>query len=120
MPGKKEVLDYHWCVLDLARLLLYVGPMAQSKTDHDRQWVEGAGQIEVDDLQKGESHFARYIRDYYKLKAPLRAYRLMVNLQHADQTAFARPEARWDAKRKRDSGAAKRAKKKMKKSMEEA
>ena len=72
----------HWCVLDTARLLLFVAPKTSCLPEAKREWVQGCVQIELKDLTKHGASFSKYILEKYKLMAPTVAYKLMVNVHH--------------------------------------
>ena len=72
----------HWCVLDTARLLLFVAPKPRCLPEAKREWVQGCVQIELKDFTKHGASFAEYILEKYKLTPPTVACKLMVNVHH--------------------------------------
>jgi hypothetical protein len=93
---------YHWCVLDLARLVFFVGPSSRAQ---DEDVVQGAVIIELQDLQQGEQHIASFMAAKYSLGPPMCAYRLNVNARGAARTNFHQKLTVSGYKRRRPSAA---------------
>jgi hypothetical protein len=82
---------YHWCAVNLAALAIFIGH--SPRLDRNREdFVEGTVIVEPADLDQGEAYFADYMKNNYRLGAPVRVCKLMVNARGVRELNFYAPE----------------------------